>query len=68
MAIPSPWLVINITMYGTPPTCTVIFSITEGVELEKLGALANFMLNWLVWWYGRFLKHIRELITDLFIA
>ena len=42
MAIPSPWLVTNLDMYGTPPICTVIFSIGDSVELVKLGLLPRF--------------------------
>ena len=42
MAIPSPWLVTNLTIYSTPPTCDVIFGIGKGVELAKLGPLAKF--------------------------
>ena len=42
MAIPSPWLVTNPTMYGTPPTRTVTFGISKGVESTKLGLLAKF--------------------------
>ena len=42
MAIPSPWLVINLTMYSTPPTCTVTICIGKGVELVKLGYLHKF--------------------------
>ena len=42
MAIPSPWTVINLAMYSTPPTCTMTFGIFKGVELVKLGFLAKF--------------------------
>ena len=42
MAIPSPWIVTNLTMYGTPPTCAVTFGIGKGVESAKLGPLAKF--------------------------
>ena len=42
IALPSPWLVTTLTMYGTPPTCTVIFGIDKGVKLAKLGPLAKF--------------------------
>ena len=41
MAIPSPWTITNLTMYGTPPTCTVTFGIGNGVESVKLGFLAK---------------------------
>ena len=42
MAISSPCLVTNVTMYSTPPTCAVIFGIDKGVELAKLCPLAKF--------------------------
>ena len=42
MAIPSPWLVTNLTIYSTPPTCAVIFGVSECVELARLGFLARF--------------------------
>ena len=37
IAILSPWIVSNLTMYSTPPTYAVTFGIGEGVELAKLG-------------------------------
>ena len=42
IAIPSPWQVTNLTIYSTLPTCTVLFGISKGVELAKLGSLARF--------------------------
>ena len=42
MAIPRPWTVTNLNMYGTPPTCIVIFGIDNSVELVKLHLLAKF--------------------------
>ena len=42
MAIPSTWLVTNLTMYSTPLNCAVTFGIGEGVESAKLGLLAKF--------------------------
>ena len=42
MAIPSPWLVTNLTMYDTSPTKAVTFGIGNGVELVILGLLAKF--------------------------
>ena len=42
MAVLNPWLVANLTIYGIPPTLTVISSISKGVELAKLGPLARF--------------------------
>ena len=42
MAVPKPWLVTNLSMYSTPLICPVIFNISEGVELAKLGPLAKF--------------------------
>ena len=38
----SPWPITNLTMYGNPSTCAVTFSIGDGVELVKLGLLAEF--------------------------
>ena len=40
MAIPSPWLVTNLTIYSTPLTYAVTFGIGKGVELAKLGPLS----------------------------
>ena len=42
MAIPSPWIVTNLTMYSTLPICAVIFSISKGVESVKFVPLAKF--------------------------
>ena len=42
MAIPNPWLVINLTMYGTPLFCAMTFSIDNSVELVNLDLLAKF--------------------------
>ena len=42
IAIPSPWLVIILTMYSTVLTYAVIFNIGEGVESANLGLLAKF--------------------------
>ena len=42
VAIPSLWLVTNLTIYGTPPTHAVMFGIGKGVEWAKLGPLAKF--------------------------
>ena len=42
MAVPIPWLVTNLTMYGNPQAHVMIFSIGKGVELAKLGPLAKF--------------------------
>ena len=42
MAIPSPWPVINPTIYGTPLTCTVTFGSGDGVESAKMSLLAKY--------------------------
>ena len=42
MVIPRLWLVTNLTIYSTSPTFAVIFRINKGVELAKLGPLAEF--------------------------
>ena len=42
MAVPSPWPVTNLTMYGNPLTCAMIFGISKCVELAKLGLFAKF--------------------------
>ena len=42
VVIPSPWLVTNLTMYGTLLTCTMTFGISKGVESANLGPLAKF--------------------------
>ena len=42
MAIPIPWLVTNLTMYSTPPTCAVAFGNGQCEELAKLGPLTEF--------------------------
>ena len=42
IAILSPWLVTNLTMYSTTSTCKIIFDIRKGVEYTKLGLLAKF--------------------------
>ena len=42
IAIPNPWLVTNLTIYGTLPTCAEVFGIVSGVELVKLVLLARF--------------------------
>ena len=59
MAILIPFLIINLTMYGTPSTCTVTFGIGEGMELTKLGLLDKSHAQLVVWWHGRCLKYIR---------
>ena len=70
IAITSPWLVTNLTMYGTPLTCAVTF-IIGGVKLAKLGPLAIFhaqLVGLAAWQVLGRSKNIRELITDLIIA
>ena len=42
VAIPKPWLVTNLTIYGTPSICAIIFSIGDGVESAKVRFLAKF--------------------------
>ena len=42
MAISSPWPVTNLTIYGTPPTRVVTFSVGDSKELVRLGLLAKF--------------------------
>ena len=42
MAVSSPWIVSNLTMYSTPLIFTEAFSIGEGVESIKLGILSIF--------------------------
>ena len=42
MAIPSPLSATNPTMYGSPPTHTVIFGIGDGVELVNMSLLIKF--------------------------
>ena len=42
MAIPSPWLITNLTLYSSLPTCAVTLSIGDGVESVKLGLLVKF--------------------------
>ena len=41
MDIPSPCPVINLTMYGTLPICTVIFGIGDGAESAERSLLAK---------------------------
>ena len=41
MAVRSPWPVSNLTMYGTPPICTVIFGTSNDVESAKMSLLAK---------------------------
>ena len=42
IAIFSPWLVSNLTIYGNLPRCIVTFGISKGVESAKLGPLSKF--------------------------
>ena len=42
IALLSPWLLTNLNIYGTPPTHTVKFGISEAVVSAKLGSLAKF--------------------------
>ena len=42
MAVPRPWPLTNLTMYGTPPICVVAFGIGDGVESAKMSLLFKF--------------------------
>ena len=42
IAIPSLWIVANLTMYSNPLICAVMFGISNGVESVKLGLLTRF--------------------------
>ena len=42
MAIPSLWLVTNLTMYGTLLACIIIFNTSNGVESLTWDLLAEF--------------------------
>ena len=42
MAVPSPWIITNLTMYSASPAHAVAFSICGGEKSAKLDPLAKF--------------------------